>query len=92
MASITITCQDGYSNCDSISYDEDEYFSVPSFDDTDRGDDVDFSIEDDGGNVVEEGCVYRDQTYVLRGEDLYAVVGRGRRQHEIPWQDFVPNW
>ena len=92
MATVTIVYQDSYSDYDSTSYEDDEYFSVPNFDDVSRGADVSFSIEDDGGNTIEEGGLFRDQTYVLHGEDLYAVVGHGRRRREIPWRDFMPDW
>ena len=85
-----ITYQDSYADCDSIWAEEDEFFSVPSFDDVWRpcfgGE-----ILDDNDNVIEdEITIYRDVTYVLRGDSLYAVVGR--RGKEIPWHDYDPDY
>jgi hypothetical protein len=82
-----ITYQDSYDDCDSISVEEDEVFSIPNFDDVSRPC-YDGEIIDDDGDVVEDGIkVYRRVNYVLRGDALYAI---GRRGKEIPWRAFDP--
>ena len=85
-----LTYQDSYADCDSIWAEENEYFCVPSFDDVERicygG-----AIIDDNDNVIEDDItVYRGVTYVLRGDTLYAVVGRSAR--EIPWDNYDPEY
>jgi hypothetical protein len=85
-----ITYQDSYADCDRICAEEDEPFSVPSFDDVWRpcygGE-----ILDDNDNVIEdEIIIYRHVTYILREDNLYAVVGR--RGKEIPWRDYDPDY
>ena len=85
-----ITYQDSYADCDSIWAEEDECFSVPSFDDVWRPCGGGEIIDDDGEVVEDEITVYRDVTYVLRGDTLYAVVGR--RGKEIPWDEYDPDY
>ena len=83
-----ICYQDSYDDCDSISVEEDEVFSIPAFDDVSRpcyGGEI---IDDDGDVVEDRIMVYRCVNYVLRGDTLYAIVGR--RGKEIPWHRFDP--
>ena len=87
-----ITYNDSWSDCDTICAEEDKWFSVPSFDGC-SGRCGGGEILDDDDDVIEDDIVlYRNVTYVLRGDTLYAVVGRGRRRREIPWQEYNPEY
>ena len=85
-----ITYTDSYSDCDSISVEEDEEFSIPSFDDVDHPCGGGEIIDDDGEVIEEDIVLYRDVDYVLRDDTLYAIVGR--RRSEIPWNVYNPEY
>lgn len=82
-----IVYQDSYDDCDSISVEEDEEFSIPCFDDVSRPCYGGQIIDDDGDVVEDNIMLYRRVRYVLRGDTLYAI---GRRGREIPWDSFDP--
>ena len=81
-----ICYQDSYDDCDSISVEENEVFSIPAFDDVSRpccGGEI---IDDDDDVIEDDIVIYRRVNYVLRGDTLYAIGKRGR---EIPWHSSI---
>ena len=85
-----ITYVDSYADCDSISVEEDEEFSIPSFDDIYRPCGDGEILNDDDEVIKDDITLYRDVVYVLSGDSLYAVVGR--RGKEIPWDEYDPEY
>ena len=85
-----ITYVDSYDDCDSITVGEDEVFYIPHLDGASGTCGGGVILDDDDDEIEDDITLYRGVDYVLRGDTLYAIVGRRRK--EIPWDDYLPEW
>lgn len=87
-----ITYNDSWADCDTIIAEEDEVFSIPYLSGSSGVCGGGAILNDADDEIACDITLYRGVAYVLRSDQLYAIIGRGRRSKEIPWSHYIPRW